>query len=151
SDPERVRRFKREARAASSLNHPNIVTIYEIGESDGLHFIAAEFIEGENLRERMLRGRMSLSAILDIAIHIANALAAAHRAGIAHRDVKPENIMLRRDGFVKVVDFGLAKLTEQTEASRAGRVSTDSGIIMGTVGYMSPEQARGQKVDTRTD
>jgi serine/threonine protein kinase len=150
-DPERIRRFTQEARAASSLNHPNIITIFEIGETEGLRFIATEFIEGETLRERMRRGEMELSEILDIVGQTANALAAAHQAGIAHRDIKPENIMLRSDGYAKVLDFGLAKLSEQQEMSEASRVSTQQGIVMGTVRYMSPEQARGVKTDTRTD
>jgi eukaryotic-like serine/threonine-protein kinase len=151
ADAEHIRRFKQEARAASTLNHPNIVTVHEIGEVDGMQFIAAEFIEGETLRERMSRERMKLSEIIDIVMQTANALAVAHQAGIAHRDVKPENIMLRRDGFVKVVDFGLAKLTEAQDDSPISMVSTSPGIVMGTVRYMSPEQARGVKTDTRTD
>jgi eukaryotic-like serine/threonine-protein kinase len=150
-DPDRVRRFKQEARAASSLNHPNIITIYDIGELEERRFIAAELIEGENLRERMLRGPMKPSEILDITIQTANALSAAHQAGIVHRDIKPENIMLRKDAFVKVVDFGLAKLTEGRKATAASRVSTQSGIVMGTVRYMSPEQTRGLKIDFLTD
>jgi eukaryotic-like serine/threonine-protein kinase len=150
-DPERVRRFKQEARAASLLNHPNIVTIYDIGEMEERRFIATELIDGENLRERMLHGPMKSSEILDITIQTVNALSTAHQAGIVHRDVKPENIMLRRDGFVKVVDFGLAKLTEGQKATAASRVSTESGIVMGTVRYMSPEQARGLKIDNLTD
>jgi eukaryotic-like serine/threonine-protein kinase len=150
-DPERVRRFKQEARAASLLNHPNIVTIYDIGDMEERRFIATELIDGENLRERMSRDTMKLSEILDITLQTANALSAAHQAGIVHRDIKPENIMLRRDGFVKVVDFGLAKLTERQKAMAASRVSTESGIVMGTVRYMSPEQARGIKIDILTD
>ncbi len=109
-DEDRVRRFEREARAASALNHPNILTIHEIGETDGTTFIATEFIEGETLRQRLARRRMKLSELLDIAIQVSSALAAAHEGGIVHRDIKPENIMLRRDGYVKVLDFGLAKL-----------------------------------------
>lgn len=155
-DQERVRRFEQEARAASALNHPNIITIYEIGQQDGLHFIATEFIAGETLRERLNAGGLSLADALDIASQTASALQAAHAAGIAHRDIKPENIMVRPDGYVKVLDFGLAKLTEQTtsgdlEAPTRSLLETTPGIVMGTVAYMSPEQARGQRVDGRTD
>jgi eukaryotic-like serine/threonine-protein kinase len=148
-DSERVRRFQQEARAASALNHPNIVTIHEIGEREGLRFIVTEYIEGETLRERMEQGRMRLVEVVEVGIQTASALMAAHEAGIAHRDIKPENIMLRSDGYVKVVDFGLAKLTERQDGN--GEVSTDSGVVIGTVRYMSPEQACGKKVDIRTD
>ncbi|MGH9855444.1 MAG: serine/threonine-protein kinase, partial [Blastocatellia bacterium] len=156
-DAGRVRRFKQEARAASALNHPNILTIFEIGEANEAHYIATEFIDGQTLRERLKGGRLSPSAALDIAAQIAVALAAAHGAGITHRDIKPENVMLRRDGIVKVLDFGLAKLTERrpaavdTEGPTIEKVSTDQGTVMGTVGYMSPEQARGQEADHRSD
>src|SRR4030095_1013695 len=112
SDGQRMRRFVQEAKAASSLNHPNILTIHEIGESNSAHFIATEFIEGETLRERMAKSRLKLTESLEIAIQVASALAAAHAVGIVHRDIKPENIMVRKDGYVKVLDFGLAKLTE---------------------------------------
>lgn len=155
-DVERVRRFEQEARAASALNHPNIVTIYEIGHSNSLHFIATEFIDGETLRQRLTNKRLNLDEALDIASQVANALSAAHEAGIVHRDIKPENIMLRRDGFVKVLDFGIAKLTFQQEetlapSSKPSVVKTNPGIVMGTVRYMSPEQARGLEIDARTD
>src|SRR4030095_3659144 len=156
SDPNRVRRFEREARAASALNHHNILTIYEIAQLDGFQSIATEFIDGVTLRERIKSKELELSETLNIAEQIASALVAAHEAGIVHRDIKPENVMLRRDGYVKVLDFGLAKLTEQqtvervsASASIAG-MNTDTGV-MGTVGYMSPEQARGDSVDHRTD
>ena len=156
SDPNRLRRFEREARAASALNHHNILTIYEIAQLDGLHSIATEFIDGVTLRGRIKSKRLELSETLNIAEQIASALVAAHEAGIVHRDIKPENVMLRRDGYVKVLDFGLAKLTEQptvkkvnASAAVAG-MNTDTGI-MGTVGYMSPEQAQGESVDHRTD
>jgi len=156
SDPNRLRRFEREARAASALNHHNILTIYEIAQLDGLHSIATEFIDGVTLRERIKSKDLALSETLNIAEQIASALVAAHEAGIVHRDIKPENVMLRRDGYVKVLDFGLAKLTEQptvkkvnASAAVAG-MNTDTGI-MGTVGYMSPEQAQGESVDHRTD
>jgi serine/threonine protein kinase/tetratricopeptide (TPR) repeat protein len=153
---DRLRRFEQEARAASALNHPNILTIHEIGTSQGASFIATEFIDGETLRQRMNAERFSPTAILDLATQIVSALATAHEAGIVHRDIKPENIMLRRDGIVKVLDFGLAK-TVATNASTAHDVPTiqlahtDPGVVMGTVHYMSPEQARGQAVDGRTD
>ena len=156
-DSDRVRRFVREAHAASALNHPNIVTIHEIGQLDGVRFIVTEFIEGQTLRQQLHAGGMQLTNALDVAIQVASALDAAHAAGIIHRDIKPENIMLRRDGYVKVLDFGLAKLTElpafttDSEAAPRMQVKTNPGIVMGTVNYMSPEQARGQEVDARTD
>ncbi len=159
--PERVRRFELEARAASALNHPNIITIHEIGQSDSSHFIATEFIDGQTLRQYMAgaagKSETHIGHVLDIAIQIGSALAAAHSAGIVHRDIKPENIMLRGDGFVKVLDFGLAKLAlEQAvetieESSPLSLVSTNPGVVIGTVRYMSPEQARGIEVDSRTD
>src|SRR5207244_3502732 len=156
-DLQRVRRFQQEARAASALNHPNIITIHEIGQVDGLNFIVTEFIAGETLRQRMATARLNLATVLDVATQTAGALAAAHAAGIVHRDLKPENIMLRPDGLIKVLDFGLAKLTEprtsnvDTEAPTVARVDTKMGTVMGTAQYMSPEQARGLKVDARTD
>jgi TolB-like protein/tRNA A-37 threonylcarbamoyl transferase component Bud32 len=156
---ERLRRFKQEARAASALNHPNILTIHEVGEANGNHFIATEFIDGDTLRQHLQRiGKMKTSETLAVAAQVVSALAAAHEAGIAHRDIKPENIMLRRDSYVKVLDFGLAKLTEeaasQTVASDAPTrplAHTQTGAIVGTAQYMSPEQARGLIVDARTD
>src|SRR5574341_1961415 len=156
---DRLRRFEQEARAASALNHPNIITIYEIGKADteagNLHFIATEFIEGETLRRRMNAREFDLGEALEIAVQCGNALQAAHNAGIVHRDIKPENIMLRPDGYIKILDFGLAKLTEQTttdlEAPTKSLLETQPGTVMGTVAYMSPEQARGQRVDSRTD
>jgi serine/threonine protein kinase/tetratricopeptide (TPR) repeat protein len=153
SDTQRMRRFIQEAKAASSLNHPNILTIHEIGQSDSIHFIATELIDGETLRERMTKARLRLTETLDIAIQVAGALAAAHAAGIVHRDIKPENIMVRRDGYVKVLDFGLAKLTEYLSANSDATtmMNTEPGLIMGTVSYMSPEQVRGQNLDVRTD
>jgi serine/threonine protein kinase/Flp pilus assembly protein TadD len=154
----RMNRFVQEAKAASGLNHPNIITIYEIDETDSGHFIATEFIDGETLRERVRKVPLNLGEVLEVAIQIASALAAAHQAGIVHRDIKPENIMLRLDGIVKVLDFGLAKLTEpmptrdvDTEAVTHAPVKTDPGTVMGTMIYMSPEQARGLPVDARTD
>src|SRR3989454_1304376 len=156
-DLPRLRRFQQEARAASALNHPNIITIHEIGEVDGLNFIVTEFIAGETLRQRMATARLNLATVLDVATQTAGALAAAHAAGIVHRDLKPENIMVRPDGLIKVLDFGLAKLTEprtsdvESEAPTVARVDTKMGAVMGTAQYMSPEQARGLKVDARTD
>ncbi|HBB95042.1 MAG TPA: hypothetical protein DC054_06600 [Blastocatellia bacterium] len=155
-DEDRLRRFEQEARVASGFNHPNIVTIFEVGQMDSIHFIATEFIDGKTLRQRMVSETLGLREVLDIAIQVTNALAAAHEAGIVHRDIKPENIMLRRDGCVRVLDFGLAKLTGQPalssnpEVLSIAAVNTDSGFV-GTVRYMSPEQARGQTVDARTD
>ncbi|MDT7603681.1 MAG: eukaryotic-like serine/threonine-protein kinase [Acidobacteriota bacterium] len=155
SDAGRLRRFKQEARAASSLNDPNIVTIHEIGEFDGQHYIATELVEGETLRRQLARGRLDLREALDVGVQIASALAAAHTAGIVHRDIKPENVVLRRDRLAKVLDFGLAKLLEppalDAEAPTAVQVQTDPGRVLGTAAYMSPEQARGLRVDARTD
>jgi serine/threonine protein kinase/tetratricopeptide (TPR) repeat protein len=154
---DRLRRFEQEAFAASALSHPNILVIHEIGSEGDMHFIATEFIEGETLRDHISRSKMGLREILDVAIQTASALAAAHKAGIVHRDIKPENIMLREDGYAKVLDFGLAKLTERgapstdTEARTVAKVDTDPGTVLGTVNYMSPEQARGKAVDERTD
>ena len=156
-DAGRLTRFQQEARAVVGLNHPNILTVYEIGEDHSAHYIASELIEGETLRQRLMRGGMELSETIDVAIQVADALAAAHETGIVHRDIKPENIMLRPDGYVKVLDFGIAKLAEQEvpvtipidEALLL--VETNLGSILGTVRYMSPEQARGAPVDKRTD
>src|SRR5439155_11987989 len=148
-DAERLKRFEQEARAVVGLNHPNIVTVYEIGEEKSIHYIASELIEGETLRDSLTRGSLQLSEALDVAIQIASALIAAHRAGIVHRDIKPENIMIRPDGLVKVLDFGLARTTHASHTRRP--VATESGAITGTPRYMSPEQARGEKLDSRTD
>jgi serine/threonine protein kinase len=175
-DKERVRRFEQEARAASKLSHPNILTIYEIGEADGVHFMATEFVEGETLRRRLSGRKLPVDEAIEIAAQIVGALAAAHDVGITHRDIKPENIMLRDDGFVKVLDFGLAKLTDigflrsfDPSVTQAETIDEDTfadfyattpleieqntspGVILGTISYMSPEQARGLKVDARTD
>ncbi|MBA2526831.1 MAG: serine/threonine protein kinase [Pyrinomonadaceae bacterium] len=152
---QRMGRFIQEAKTASALNHPNIITIYQIGQAESLLFIATEFIEGETLRERLKDTSLTILEALDVAIQIASALVAAHQAGIVHRDIKPENIMLRGDGILKVLDFGLAKLTGawQSEANSeaATMVETLPGTILGTIVYMSPEQARGKEVDERTD
>jgi eukaryotic-like serine/threonine-protein kinase len=156
-DPKLVRRFMREAQAASGISHPNIVTIFEIEENECGHFIATEFIDGQTLRQRLAGGGMKLIESLDISIQLARALDAAHTAGIVHRDIKPENIMVRIDGLVKVLDFGLAKLrgddlgTTDDCIPSTSPLQTGSGAVMGTISYMSPEQSLGQKVDHRTD
>src|SRR6184192_1644559 len=156
-DAERLKRFQQEARSVVALNHPNILTIYQIGEDHSTYYIASELIEGETLRQRLVRGRMELGEAIDVAIQVTSALAAAHEAAIIHRDIKPENIMLRPDGYVKVLDFGIAKLAEQelpvtipTDEALL-LVETNLGSILGTVRYMSPEQARGAPVDKGTD
>ncbi|HUQ30822.1 MAG TPA: protein kinase [Pyrinomonadaceae bacterium] len=157
NDPDRLHRFQQEARAASALNHPNILTIHEVGSLEGRPYIATELIEGETLRQRLTRGRLDSEAALDIIMQAASALVAAHEVGIIHRDIKPENIMLRPDGYVKVLDFGLAKLAgrkaarSNSEAPTRIQDNTSPGMVMGTVNYMSPEQARGLPVDERTD
>jgi len=145
----RVARFRREAKAASALNHPNIITIYEIGQIGDTWFIAAELIQGVTLRERLAAGRTELQEVLGIALQCAQGLEAAHQAGIVHRDIKPENIMVRPDGLVKVVDFGLARVNGAGRESAAD--ASRAGALIGTPRYMSPEQARGQKLDPRTD
>jgi serine/threonine protein kinase/Tfp pilus assembly protein PilF len=156
-DVERLKRFQQEAHAVVALNHPNILTVYEIGEDHSTHYIASELIEGQTLRQRLLRGRIEFDEAVDLAIQVASALAAAHEAGIVHRDINPANIMLRSDGYVKVLDFGIAKLAEQEAAATMPKdeslllVETNLGLILGTVHYMSPEQASGARVDKRTD
>ena len=157
SDDGRLRRFQREARAASALNHPNILTIHEVGEAEGIWYIATEFIDGLTIRQLLAKQALSLDEILHIAEQVCSALAAAHLAGIVHRDIKPENIMRRADGLVKILDFGVAKLLEPEPpdfpdaAEAGGRTHTEAGLLLGTVNYMSPEQARGLPVDQRTD
>lgn len=154
---DRLLRFEQEAYAASALNHPNILTIYEVGQANDVRFIAAEFIDGVTLRERMTGAPMDLKDILDLIVQAVSAVATAHQAGIIHRDIKPENIMVRHDGYVKVLDFGLAKLAEfqrassDPEAETLHVIRTEPGIVLGTVSYMSPEQSRGLEVDERTD
>src|SRR5215475_2076738 len=160
NNSERVRRFQREARTVSALNHPNIITIYDFGQEDGRYYIVSEFVEGRTLRNLVGSRDVALNQILDLAVQVASALEAAHAAGIVHRDIKPENIMLRPDGYAKVLDFGLAKLTEPESGGDEARTDvsgmssdfeTRTGMVLGTVNYMSPEQARGQKVDGRSD
>ncbi len=156
---DRLHRFEQEASAASALNHPNILTIHEVGQDDGRHFIATEFIDGVTLRRKMAAEPLGITEILDIAVQVASALEEAHTAGIIHRDIKPDNVMVRRNGYVKVLDFGLAKLTESSidrtpldeDAATRVLVQTDAGVVMGTSHYMSPEQARGKPVDARSD
>ncbi|HKY28368.1 MAG TPA: UvrD-helicase domain-containing protein, partial [Pyrinomonadaceae bacterium] len=156
---DRRRRFLQEARAASALNHPHILTVYEVGEDDGKPYIAMEYVEGETLRQKIKSRGLGLTAALDIAIQIAEGLAKAHEAGIIHRDLKPENLMISRDGYAKILDFGLAKLVAQRERALVAdseqktllRIETESGTLMGTVNYMSPEQLLGQRVDRRCD
>jgi soluble lytic murein transglycosylase-like protein/predicted Ser/Thr protein kinase len=155
SDETRLRRFQSEARAASALNHPNILTIHEVGESDEVYFIATEFIDGKTIGELMREQRLSLEEILDCVEQVASALVVAHAAGIVHRDIKPENIMRRHDGLLKILDFGIAKLLEPKTPDflhqTAPVTQTEMGLVLGTVNYMSPEQARGLAVDERTD
>ncbi len=161
-DKDRMNRFVREAKSASAQNHPNIITIYEIGESDGTHFIATEFIEGEMLQKHLKGENFSLKSVLDIATQIASALQTAHSAGIVHRDIKPDNVMIRADGLAKILDFGIAKLSEPTaiagglylseeDATAIKPPSTSPGMIIGTANYMSPEQAKGKEIDARSD
>jgi serine/threonine-protein kinase len=159
-DADKLNRFVQEAKAASALNHPNILTVYEVGEVDGKNYISTELIDGQTLRQQLSQKEaLPLNTILKIGVQVAEALSAAHQAGIIHRDIKPENIMIRRDGYAKVLDFGLAKLSESgqvgiatgSEDATRVQVNTNPGVIMGTVSYMSPEQARGNQTDARTD
>ena len=153
ADRDRLRRFHQEARAASSLNHPNIVVVHDFGELDGRPYLVTEFIEGETLRHRLQQGRLPIRDVIDIGLQMAGALAAAHARGLVHRDIKPENVMVRRDGYVKVLDFGLAKLATVTPSSDqgGGESHTQPGMVIGTPRYMSPEQARGLELDARSD
>src|ERR1700737_4591768 len=153
SDRERLRRFEQEARAASALNHPNIITIYDVGLSDSAFYIVMELVEGEPLRDTLAAGPIPAKRMLSIAAQVADGLAKAHTAGIVHRDLKPENVMLTGDSLVKILDFGLAKLSPREIAEELQSVAptvtrqTEPGVILGTVGYMSPEQASGRSVD----
>jgi eukaryotic-like serine/threonine-protein kinase len=151
ADGERERRFRQEARAASGLSHPNIAHIYEIGEQDGAVFIALEYIEGQTLARRIAGTPLTNLEIIEIAMQTADALDEAHNRGIVHRDIKSANLMLTRRGDVKVLDFGLAKITHSAFFAKAEQVETRSGVVMGTVSYMSPEQALGREVDRRSD
>jgi serine/threonine protein kinase len=157
SDHERIQRFLQEAKTASALNHPNIITIHEIEEYESGYFITTEFIDGETLRAHLTNAPLTLAQIYDVTLQIASALSAAHREGIIHRDIKPENVMLRRDGIVKVLDFGLAKIAGRTsgevdaDAETIELIKTDAGSVVGTVFYMSPEQLRAVALDARVD
>src|ERR1700735_3126530 len=158
SDPDRVRRFEQEGRAAAALNHPNIVVIYDAGSEGGVFHVATELLEGETLRERLAGHALPVRKAIDYAIQTARGLAAAHAKGITHRDLKPENLFLTKDGLVKILDFGLAKQSETKPAGGARPtelatqpIETDPGQVLGTVGYMSPEQVRGQVADARSD
>src|SRR5215472_180281 len=154
-DPDRLRRFEQEAKAAGALNHPNILAIYDIGTHDGSPYVVSELLEGETLRARLAGGALTPRRALGHALQIASGLAAAHEKGIIHRDLKPENIFVTREGRIKILDFGIAKLTQPAmpsiSISRAltAAPDTEPGIVMGTVGYLSPEQLRGQPADTR--
>src|SRR4029434_3975422 len=158
TNKDRLHRFDQEASAASNLNHANILTNHEVCEDDGRHYIATEYIDGVTLRRKIAGSQLASAEVLDVAVQVASALEEAHSAGIVHRDIKPDNIMIRRNGYVKVLDFGLAKLTEtvdrtpsDAEASTRVMVHTDAGVVLGTSHYMSPEQARGKPVDARSD
>src|SRR5437764_11175732 len=159
SQQDRRRRFFQEARAASALNHPHILTVYEVGEDDGKPYMVMEYVEGETLRQKIESGALAVKEALDIAIQVAEGLAKAHEHGIIHRDLKPENLMVNGDGYAKILDFGLAKLIERRQRALTVnstektllQIKTQSGTIMGTINYMSPEQLLGQRVDRRSD
>ena len=151
ADAEWIAAFRHEALAASALNHPNIVTIYEIGESEGTRFIAAEYVDGVTLRERLKQGPIAAPELVDIALQIAEGLATAHEAGVVHRDIKPDNVMLRADGLVKILDFGIATRTGSDLPPALVAATGPDGVVIGTTGYMSPEQRQGLPVDARTD
>ena len=150
-DPDRLRRFCLEAKAASALNHPNIITVHEIGESEAGPYLVTEFIDGQTVRAMLSEGALPLEQALDIAAQASEGVARAHEAGIVHRDLKPENFMVTRDGFVKVLDFGVAKLQPREEEGPGGANATATGMIVGTTGYLSPEQLRGSPADPRSD
>ncbi|MEP6995917.1 MAG: serine/threonine-protein kinase, partial [Acidobacteriota bacterium] len=155
-DADRLRRFEQEAKAAGVLNHPNITAVYDIGSHDGAPYVVQELLEGETLRAELAGGRFSPRKAIDSARQMAEGLAAAHEKGIVHRDLKPENVFVTRDGRVKILDFGLAKLTHQEEGAPATNLptataGTEPGVVLGTLGYMSPEQVRGKPADARSD
>src|SRR6478672_2851270 len=154
ADRDRMQRFAQEARAAAALNHPNILSIFDIGDQQGSLYVVSELLEGETLRERLRNGALSARKAIDYALQVARGLAAAHEKGIVHRDLKPENLFVTNDGRVKILDFGLAKLT-QSEAQSGPQTNlptaTEPGVVMGTLGYMSPEQVKGKPADQRSD
>src|SRR6478672_11416919 len=156
-DADRLRRFEQEAKAAGLLNHPNITIVYDIGSHDGAPYVVQELLEGETLRAELASGRFSPRRAIDHATQIAHGLAAAHDKGIVHRDLKPENVFVTKEGRLKILDFGLAKLTEMASASGAhtnlptATAATEPGVVMGTIGYMSPEQIKGKPADARSD
>src|SRR5437868_10671225 len=155
ADEDRLRRFEQEARATAKLNHPNILAIYDIGRHDGSPYIVSELLDGSTLRERLVGGALSVRTTVDYAVQIARGLVAAHEKHLVHRDLKPDNVFVTRDGLVKILDFGIAKLTrpEESSAAEANTMTsaTGAGMVMGSVGYMSPEQVRGKPVDHRSD
>src|ERR1017187_9187078 len=155
ADSDRLHRFEKEARSASALNHPNIITIHELGQDGSTHYIAMELVEGKTLRELLLSGSLSMRKAIEIAAQVADGLTKAHEAGIAHRDLKPENLMVSHDGFVKILDFGLAKLASsgggRSDIYNLSTSQTPAGLVLGTVGYMSPEQVSGDGLDFRSD
>jgi len=155
ADSERLRRFEQEARAAAALNHPNILAVFQMGTYEGAPYLVSELLEGETLREPIRHGRLSVRKAIDYGVQIARGLAAAHEKGIIHRDLKPENLFVTKDGRVKILDFGLAKLTQPQSSSQHDgptlTAETEKGVVMGTVGYMAPEQVRGQVADHRAD
>src|SRR5438067_11197168 len=156
SEPDRLRRFEQEARASAALNHPNILAVYDVGTLEGVPYVVSELLEGETLRERLRSGPLPARKAIEMAVQIANGLAAAHERGVIHRDLKPENLFILRDGRAKILDFGLAKLTQPESDSRhtappTMETGTDPGTVLGTMGYMSPEQVRGRPADARSD
>ena len=154
TDSDRLRRFEQEARAAAALNHPNILAVFQMGTYEGAPYLVSELLEGETLREQLKRGPLSVRKAIEYGVQIAHGLAAAHEKGIVHRDLKPENLFVTRDGRVKILDFGLAKLTQPRSSSDSATKLTqvtEPGVVMGTVGYMAPEQVRGQTTDHRAD